>query len=46
MDTSLNLANENFHLPLYTNSTQTGILHWPDQDEEHVTSANKVPPGN
>src|SRR5215468_9477636 len=32
--TSLNLANQNFHLPTYTSSTRTGILHWPNPDEE------------
>jgi len=42
MDTSLNLANENFHLPLYPNSTQTGILHWSNQNKEQVTSANSA----
>jgi len=46
MHTSINLTNENFHSPPYTNSTQTGKLQWPNQDEEHVTSANKVPPRN
>jgi hypothetical protein len=44
--TSLNFANENFHLPPYTSSTQTGILQLPNQDEACVVSANKVLPGN
>jgi hypothetical protein len=49
MGTSLNLSNQNFHLPSYTSSTRTGILHWPNPDEEHeegIISENKVPPGN
>jgi hypothetical protein len=48
MVTSLNLANQNFHLHSYTSSTGTSILHWPNPDEENegVISANKVPPGN
>jgi hypothetical protein len=49
MGTSLNLANQNFPLPSYTSSTRTGILQWPnpdEEDEECVISVNKVPPGN
>ena len=44
--TSLNFANENFHLPPYTSSTRTHILQWPNQNETRVVLANKVFPGN
>jgi hypothetical protein len=38
-----------FHLLSYASSTRTGILHWPnpdEEDEEGVISAEKVTPGN